>query len=190
MIAVDRLDRTGYVLIETAAGTTLADVTDRLPLGRPARSLSIPTAPAWQLATRPRGRITSRRRAVRRRVATNVGPLDRAVPALWLLDYDGDRSLAGSAVALDDESRAVVWDVAAGEDPKSFGPAADIELAADGTSITVLNRNGVGLTVFDLATGRQTREIPTPAGVEYWDLEIDPTGEPPPRYRSSGDAST
>ena len=34
-----------------------------------------------------------------------------------------------------------------------------------------------GLTVFDIATGQQIREIDTPAGVEYWDFEVDPTGK-------------
>ena len=37
--------------------------------------------------------------------------------------------------------------------------------------------NGTHLTVFDIATGQQLREIETPPGVEYWDFELDPTGK-------------
>ena len=70
----------------------------------------------------------------------------------------------------------MVWDVAAGGAPKSFGPADDFELGATARSIVVCT-NGTWLTVFDIATGQQIREIDTPAGVEYWDLEIDPTGK-------------
>ena len=88
-----------------------------------------------------------------------------------------DRSLVGCArCQRRSPGYAVVWDVDAGGSPKSFGPAIDFELAADGTTITVLNADGVGLRVFDLATGRSIGEIDTPAGVQYWDLEIDPTG--------------
>ena len=89
-----------------------------------------------------------------------------------------------------DRASAVVWDVAAGGSPKSFGPAYDFELGGDGTSIVVWT-NGTGLTVFDIATGQPIREIDTPAGVEYWDFEIDPTGQARrTRLRHWRDAST
>ena len=71
---------------------------------------------------------------------------------------------------------AVVWDVVAGGAPRSFGPAYDFEFGRRrhiGRRLT----NGNGLAIFDIATGEQIREIATPAGVEYWDFEIDPTGK-------------
>ena len=68
----------------------------------------------------------------------------------------------------------MVWDVAAGGSPKSFGPAYDFELGSDSTSIIV--GDGPVLTTFDITTGQQLRQIATPAGVEYWDFEIDATG--------------
>ena len=40
-----------------------------------------------------------------------------------------------------------------------------------------MNWSGEGLRVFDLATGEQIREIDTPAGVQYNDIEIDRTGK-------------
>ena len=45
------------------------------------------------------------------------------------------------------------------------------------TAPSIIVGNGTGLTVFDIATGQQLRQIDTPTGVEYWDFEVDPTGK-------------
>ncbi len=67
-----------------------------------------------------------------------------------------------------------MWDLVNGGGPKSFGSGYDFEFGGDGKSIVVWGPARVS-TVFDIATGQQIREIDTPEGVEYWDLEIDPT---------------
>ncbi|HSB86624.1 MAG TPA: WD40 repeat domain-containing protein, partial [Ilumatobacteraceae bacterium] len=69
-----------------------------------------------------------------------------------------------------------MWDLAGSGEPKSFGPAGDLAFGADGTA-AVIPGDFKGVTVFDLATGDPIRRIPTPAGIEYLELEVDPTGK-------------
>ena len=179
LFAVDRLDRTGYMLIETASGRTIADVTTDYQLSLSGlafdptgstlavgyRNIEDESAPAVELfdvaSSRP------------------VGSLSAPSGFYGFLDYDATGRWLGAVRAHPDSPEwvAVVWDLAAGGTPKPFGPAQGFELGGDSTSIVVLNWNGTGLRVFDIATGQQIREIGTPAGVEYWDLEIDPTGK-------------
>jgi WD40 repeat protein len=175
LLAAVRADRTGYVLIETAAGTTVADVTTAGDITD------------YGLAFDPTGST----------LAVAHGPADASAPAVELFDVDSGRlvrSLPGppgyyccstqydrtgrwlGTLRVDDTGvTAVVWDVAAGGPPAEFGPAYDFELAPDGASIVI--GDGSRLIVFDLATGRRTREVDTPAGIEYWDFELDPTGK-------------
>ena len=179
LLAVDRMDRSGFMLIDTASGNTVADVsTDyRLALGALAfdptastlavgyRNIEDESAPSVELFDAASGRP--------------VGSLKGPTGYYGFLDYDATGRWLG-AVWVHPESlewNAVVWDVEAGGAPKPFGPANDFELGADSTSIVVLNWSGSGLRVFDIATGQQIREIDTPAGVEYEEIEIDPTGK-------------
>ncbi|MBA3289502.1 MAG: protein kinase, partial [Acidimicrobiia bacterium] len=176
LVAVDRLDRTGYQLIDAASGTTVADVptdselTDQAlafdPTGNTlavaefdGENYSAPDVELFDLASsRP------------------VGSLTDPEAFYVVIDYDATgRWLGGLRIDVDGQLGAAVWDVAAGGSPKLFGPAYDFELGGDGASIVVAD--GPTLTVLDIATGQKTREIDTPAGVEYWDLEIDPTGK-------------
>ena len=70
----------------------------------------------------------------------------------------------------------MVWDVAAGGSPEARS-APPTTSSSEATAHRSSLADGTGLTVFDIATGQQIREIDTPAGVEYWDFEIDPTGK-------------
>jgi WD40 repeat protein len=171
MLAVARSDRTGYLLIDMSSGRTVADVTTTDEISE------------YGLAFDPTGAT----------LAVAQSPDDESGPAVELFDVASGRlvtSLPGPPAyyccstqfdptgrwlgALDLQG-AVVWDVAAGGQPTSFGPAYDFELAPDGTSIVV--GDGPKLKVFDIATGRLIREVDTPSGVEYWDFELDPTGK-------------
>ena len=177
LLAVDRLDRTGYLIIETSSGETVADVTTDYEISD------------LGLVFDPTGSTLA--------VAYGV-PEDESAPAVEIFDVATSqpvRSLTGpsgyyccslqydptgrwlGALQIDanDQASAMVWDVAAGGSPRVFGPAYDFELGRDGTSIVV--GDGSALSVFDTATGHKTREIATPAGVEYWDFEIGATGK-------------
>jgi DNA-binding SARP family transcriptional activator/WD40 repeat protein len=176
LLAVDRLDRTGYLLIETASGRTVADVT------------TDDEVTDYGLAFDPNGSTVA---------VAHDNSADTSVPAVELFDVATSqpvRSLTGPpgyyccSLQYDPTGRwlaalrgtdagvdAAVWDVAAGGSPKLFGPAYDFELSGDGTSIVV--GDGTRLKILDISTGHQIREIDTPAGVEYWDFEIDPTGK-------------
>jgi WD40 repeat protein len=174
MVAVDRLDRTGYKLMDTASGKTVADVTT--PLG---------VVDWFAFAFNPTGST----------LAVAVANPDGSDSAIELNDVASSRlvtSLKGGPDdsycctiqfdptghwlgALDDaHGRAMVWDLANGGEPRSFEATDDFEFGADGTSIVVENESG--LTVFDIATGRQLRQTATPSGVTYVDFELDPTG--------------
>jgi DNA-binding SARP family transcriptional activator/WD40 repeat protein len=172
MFAVVRSDRTGYMLIDTSSGQTVADVTtageisDRAlafdPIGSTlavAESPDDESAPAIELFDVATGRLVTSLPAPPEYYCctTQFDPTGR-----WLgaLDYQG---------------RPVVWDVAAGGQPTTFDSGYDFEFAPDGTSIVV--GSGPKLTIFDIATGRPIREVDTPEGVEYWDFELDPTGK-------------
>jgi DNA-binding SARP family transcriptional activator/WD40 repeat protein len=169
-LAVVRSDRTGYLLIDTSTGQTLSDVTTADEISE------------YGLAFDPTGST----------LAVAESPDDASTPAVELFDVASGRrvtALPGPPAyyccaqfdptgrwlgALDVEGVAVVWDVATGEPPRAIGPAYDLELAPDGTTVVV--GNGSKLTVFDIATGRPIREVDTPEGVEYWDFELDPAG--------------
>ena len=177
LLAVDRLDQTGYMLIDTATGRTVADVTTDYELGDQALSFD-PTSSTLAVAygspedeSAPAVELFD---VVSGRPVSSLGPSGFYVG----LDYDATGRWLG-ALRIDPagQSSAVVWDLAAGGSPTSFGPALDFAIGGDGTSIVVLNGTGAGLTVFDIATGEATRGIDTPAGVEYWDLDIDGTGK-------------
>jgi WD40 repeat protein len=90
------------------------------------------------------------------------------------LQFDPSGRWLAALQATDSGAQAVVWDVAAGGSPISFGPAYDLELGADGTSVVV--GNGPQLTVYAIASGEPVRTIETTEGVEYWDFELDATG--------------
>jgi class 3 adenylate cyclase/WD40 repeat protein len=175
LLAVDRMDRTGYLLIDRATGKTVADVTTDHELGDQAlafdptgSTLAVTYAPG---ADPPAPAVELFDAASRRPVGSLTGP-----DALYVgLDFDATGHWLGAiSVGPGPGLTAVAWDVAAGGPPKSFGPAYDFELGGDGTSIVV--GNGTHLTVFDIATGQRLREIETPPAVEYWDFELDPTG--------------
>jgi|GEM_PF-4957441 DNA-binding SARP family transcriptional activator/WD40 repeat protein len=170
MIAAVRADRSGFVLIDPSSGTTVSDVTTADEISE------------YGLAFDPTGST----------LAVAESPDDESGAAVELFDVDSGRRIASlpgvpgqyyCCTQFDPSGRwlggldlegAVVWDATAGGPPASFGPAYDFELAPDGTSIVV----GIGskLTISDIATGRRLREVDTPAGVEYWDFELDSTG--------------
>jgi DNA-binding SARP family transcriptional activator/serine/threonine protein kinase/WD40 repeat protein len=172
LLAVDRVDRTGYTLIDTASGTTVADVTTDHEIND------------FGLAFDPTGSTLA---------VAHGNPDDPSVPAVEIYDVASGRplrSLSGPVAyyccalqydptghwlgAFGDGQGAVVWDLANGGAPKSFELAEDFEFGVDGTSIVVGKETG--LAVFDIATGRLLREIAAPSGVAYWDVEVDPTG--------------
>ena len=144
LLAVDRLDRTGYLIIETSSGETVADVTTDYEISD------------LGLVFDPTGSTLA--------VAYGV-PEDESAPAVEIFDVATSqpvRSLTGpsgyyccslqydptgrwlGALQIDanDQASAMVWDVAAGGSPRVFGPAYDFELGRDGTSIVVGRRLG------------------------------------------------
>jgi WD40 repeat protein len=176
LLAVRRSDRSGYLLIDAATGEIVADVSTAAAIAD------------FGLAFDPTGSTMA------------VGHLrdeDGAVPAVELVDVTSGRpvgSLTGppglyccslqydpsgrwlSALLIGDEGfSAVVWDLAAGGEPLSFGSAYDLELTPDGSSVVV--GNGTLLTTFDIATGDQIGVVQGPPGVEYWDFELDASGK-------------
>jgi DNA-binding SARP family transcriptional activator/WD40 repeat protein len=173
LLAVDRLDRTGYQLIDTTSGTTVADVTTEHEIND------------FGLSFDPTGSTLA---------VAHGNPQDESIPAVEIYDVASGRpvrSLTGGPVgyycctiqhdptghwlaAYSEGQGFVVWDLVNGGAPKLFPAGYDTELGVDGTSIML--GNDTGLAVLDIATGQQRREIAAPAGVAYWDFEIDPTG--------------
>lgn len=178
LLAVDRLDRTGFLLIELPSGRTVADVTTDFHLSDHAlafdptgSTLAVafdrgldPAAPPVQLFD------TASRQPTR--------SLEDPTGGYLYIDFDPTgRWLGGLRIdSVDYELSASVWDVQAGGAPRSFGPAGDFSFAPDGI-VAVMPGNLMGIAMFDIATGAPLRQIETPAGIEYWELEVDPTGK-------------
>jgi DNA-binding SARP family transcriptional activator/WD40 repeat protein len=175
VLAVDHLDRSGYTLLDAASGATLADVTtDRQILDG---GLAFdPTGSTLAVADGIPGdtsvpAIETFDTASNQRSGSFTGPagfyccMDYDPTGRWLATFFANDIVGGSVA---------VWDVAAGGSPKIFGPADDYELGVDGRSIVLMSSKG--LQVIDIASRRELRVIPTPPGVGYWDLELDPTG--------------
>jgi DNA-binding SARP family transcriptional activator/WD40 repeat protein len=175
MIAADRVDRTGYKLIEAASGKTVADVTTDREISEFGLSFD-PTGSTLAVAhdnppDQPGPAVELFDVASGRPVRTLEGPNGYYCCGI---QYDPTGRWLGALRGEETGVSAVVWDVVNGGAPRSYGLAYDLELAGDGRSIVV--GNATGLTFYDIATGQQLREIATPQGVEYWDLELDPTG--------------
>ena len=180
LLAVDRLDRTGYKLIDTASGSTVADVTTDCEVGRSGARVRSDRLHRGRRLRQPRGCISARRRALRRRFGSTGRFAARSERLLLRARLRPDRSLAGGAPdrCRRRQSSAVVWDLAAGGEPQVVRPR--LRLRARGRRHIDRRaerdrRRADGLRHRD-GPGR-LREIDTPAGVEYWDLEIDPTGK-------------
>jgi len=169
MLAVVRADRTGYMLIDASSGETISDndtagAIDEFavafdPTGATVAVAEIPddeSAPAVELFDVASGR--------------RVASLPGSPGVYWRAQFDATGRWFGAL----EFSEAVVWDVAAGGQPISLGPAYDFEFAPDGTAVV---GNGPKLTIYDIATGRPIREVDTPEGVEYWDIDLDPAGQ-------------
>ena len=176
LLAVDRLDRTGYLLIESASGATVADVTTDYLLSDQVLSFD-PTGSTLAVGFEQGDESAPDVGLFDVASSQPVGSLTDPGGTVVVLDHDATGRWLG-ALRIDPAGQlsAVLWDLAASGGPKSFGPALDFAVVDDGTSIVVLNGTGSGLTAFDIATAQPIREIDTPAGVEYWDLDIDPTG--------------
>jgi WD40 repeat protein len=171
LLVADRLDGTGFVVIDAATGGTVADVTTDYPVS------------PYGLAFDATGSTVA---------VSYADSDDPSAPAIGLFDVasggpvgslPGPRSDDGGSLQFDPTGRwlgdlgptgSIVWDVIAGGPPQSFDDAGDLEFLGDGSSVVV--HKGAGLTVFDLETGEQIRQIAVPAA-EYNDLEIDPTGK-------------
>ena len=177
LLAVDRLDRTGYLLIDTASGRTVADVTTDYEISDQG-SRSIRPAPPWPWPTASRGCISARRRALRRRFGSTGRFAHGSARPLLLLAALRPRLVAGwgRSGSMPMTNRAP-W---CGTSPQAATPsrsAPPTTSSSEATAHRSSSEERHGLTVFDIATGQQIREIDTPAGVEYWDFEIDPTGK-------------
>jgi DNA-binding SARP family transcriptional activator/serine/threonine protein kinase/WD40 repeat protein len=172
LLVADRLDRHGFKVIDAASGRTVADVTTKYPISD------------YGLAFDSTGSTVA--------VAYANSP-DESVPPVELFDARSGQlvgSLPGPpgdyccTLQYDPTGRwladlgqgyeALVWNVAAGGAPRSFGPVFGLEFLGDGASV-VVGGYDANLRVFDLASGRQIRQIAIPA-VDYNDLQIDPTG--------------
>ena len=175
LIAIDRID--GFDLIDPVSGQTVERITTDHHTGT-ARVLSFaPSGTTLALAYNERA--------------------DETMPAIERFDIPSGR-LAGSlpgpagdydSVAHDPSGRwlgairddpqnnaeLVVWDIAAGGLPRSLGPAWTFQFIPGTDSVIVLDLEKP-LAVLDVATGEVIREIDLPDDVEYFGLEIDPTG--------------
>jgi DNA-binding SARP family transcriptional activator/WD40 repeat protein len=174
LIAVDRLDRSGYELIDTASGRTVADVTTGLQIvdwfafGFDPTGSTLAVAVADQDGSAPAIEVHD--------VAS--GRLVRTLPGrpgdylCCSIQFDPTGRWLGS---LDGDHGAVVWDLVDSGAARSFDGVHDFEFAVDGSSIVVIGDDAT-LTTFDVANGQQLSQFATPQGVEYGDLELDPTG--------------
>ena len=177
VIAVDRLDGPGYVLIDPADGTVLEEVRtdhqqghDGLSFAPAGDWLAVAFAarddggPAVQLFEVPGGGV----------VRSLVGP-----PAAYdFPSHDASGRWLGAIYTDRDEvSEIVRWDVAAGGPPMSLGPATDFGFLPGTDSVLVLGREDTGLAVLDIETGQVVREIETNSEVEYHLMAVDATGD-------------
>ncbi|MGD9702437.1 MAG: BTAD domain-containing putative transcriptional regulator [Acidimicrobiia bacterium] len=172
LLVADRLDRNGFKVIDAASGSTVADVTTKHPISDYGLAFdSVGSTVAVAYANSPDESVPP----VELFDATS-GQLVGSLPGppgdyCCTLQYDPTGRWLGD---LGPPGGAIVWDVATGGAPRSFGPAFDLEFLGDGASV-VVGGFDANLTVFDLASGRQIRRIALPP-VDYNDLEIDPTG--------------
>jgi DNA-binding SARP family transcriptional activator/WD40 repeat protein len=186
LIAVDRLDATGYVIIDPATGEIVEEVTtehqpgdDAISFAPSGTTLAVAYQgpqdeqtgaflphdgdPAVQRFEVPGGRI--------------VGSLSGPAGSYHAPDHDASgRWLAAIHVSVDESRDIVVWDVAAGGLPRSLGPATWFDYLPGSDSVVVLGPRLTGLAVVDLITGDIIREFETPDLVDYQAIEIDPSG--------------
>ena len=186
LIAVDRLDPPGYVLIDPADGRILEEVTtdhqpgdDALSFGPDGDTLAVAYQggrdeatgapldydgqPAVERFAVPGGRV--------------LGSLDGPPGSYHFLAHDATGQwLAALRLDLDDRPTVVVWDVAAGGSPRSLGAGNAFGFLSGTGAVVVLGPEGTGLTVVDVATADVIREIATPDDLQYFGLEVDPTG--------------
>jgi DNA-binding SARP family transcriptional activator/WD40 repeat protein len=178
LLAVPRGDRTGYMLIDSATGDTVRDVTTTAPITDfglafdPTGSTLAVTHDALEPGSDPIELVDV---SSGRRVGT-LAPLPDHPYYCCSSHYDQTGHWFATFIASDNSPwEPVVWDVLGGGSPKAFGPAFDFELGTDGETI-VVGTSGK-LTIFEIATGEQVRQIDTPEGIEYWDMELDTTGK-------------
>lgn len=170
LLVADRLDRSGFTVLDAASGRTIADVTTKHPISD------------YGLAFDSTGSTVA--------VAYANSP-DESTPPLELFDATTGQpvgSLPGPpgdyccTLQYDPTGRwlgdlgppgAIVWDVGTRGAPRSFGPAFDLEFLGDGESVVIAR--DASLNVFDLTSGQPIHRITLPPA-DYNDLEIDPTG--------------
>ena len=96
LLAVDRLDRTGYVLIDTASGSDRRRRHDGLPRSADFGLAFDPTGSTLAVGPRERrGRVSARRRALRRRVESTGRFARRVRPATTAALCSTTRPVAG-----------------------------------------------------------------------------------------------
>ncbi|HEY7626321.1 MAG TPA: hypothetical protein VH761_04610, partial [Ilumatobacteraceae bacterium] len=175
LIAVDRID--GFDLIDPVAGRTIERITTGYHTGT-VRVLSFaPSGTTLALAYNERAddvlpAIERFEIPSGRLVGSLPGPAG---------DYDSvahdpsGRWLGAVRVDPDAKAELVVWDIATGGVPRSLGRAWTFQFVPGTGSVIVLDP-GQPLAVIDVATGELIRKIDVPDDVEYFGLEIDPTG--------------
>jgi DNA-binding SARP family transcriptional activator/WD40 repeat protein len=172
LIATDRVDAPGYVLIDPADGEVVTEhVTDRPPASEglsfdpSGDTLAVAYAdgdPAVERFAVPSGRL--------------VGSLTGPPGSYGVAEHDHTgRRLAAVHVAPAGSDEIVVWELDSNSPPRSLGPGVDFTFIAESDSILVLRPEG-GLTVVDVVTGDAIREIETPEGIPYDGLDVDEVG--------------
>jgi WD40 repeat protein len=177
LVAVDRPDRTGYVLIDPTNGEIVEDVATELEVaegavsfGPSSATLAVAygnrpddTAPAVQGFEVPGGRM--------------VDSLSGPAGSYNELEHDDSgRWLAAVRVDPDERREIVVWDLDDVGPPRSLGLGIDFAFVPRTGSLVILGSEASGLTVIDVATGDVIRELDTPVDIEYFAVDVDPTG--------------
>jgi DNA-binding SARP family transcriptional activator/WD40 repeat protein len=186
LIAVDRLDATGYVIIDPANGEIVEEVTtehhpgdDAISFAPSGTTLAVAYQgpqdeqtgaflphdgdPAVQRFEVPGGRV--------------VGSLSGPAGSYHSPDHDASgRWLAAIHLGVDESREIVVWDVAARGPPRSLGPGTWFDFLPGSDSVVLLGPRLTGLAVVDLMTADIIRELETPDLVDYQVVEIDPSG--------------
>ena len=183
LIAVDRLDPPGYTLIDPADGHVVEEVTtdhqpgnDSVSFAPSGATLAVAYQGPWDEATGTFGDYGGEPAVQRFEVPGGraVGSLSGPPGSYHSLAHDGaGRWLAALHVGPDEGREIVVWDIAAGGQPRSLGPGSAFGFLPGTGSLVILGREGTSLAVVDVVTGDVIREIETPGDVVYAGFDIE-----------------
>ena len=164
LVAVDRSDGSGYVLIDPTNGEIVEETATDLEIGE----LGVSFAPSGAtLAVAYQNRPDDTVPAVQRFEVGGGRQVEDSLPgpagSFHELEHDeSGRWLAALHSDAEAQRDVVLWDLDDPGQPRSLGPAIDFEFIPRRGSLVILGPDASGLAVADLASGRVVRRARHP----------------------------